>query len=373
MSEHPGWTAPGSPGGQPPQAPGTPAPAPAPQQGGWGQAPHPGGGSWAARAPRPGIIPLRPLSLGELWDGAFRAVRTNPGPLLGSAAVVVVITTVISSLVQVFSLSGFDSAITDLENDPTATPDQVFGSLSAGLPGLLGGSLLSGVLTLVAVAALTGVVTTSVSTAVLGRRTPARELWAEVRGRLGPLVAVSLLASLIPSLAAVLLFAPGTALVVGGAVNSSDGALVGGALLLVAGALAALVVGLFLTVRLFMAPAVLVLEGQGVGASLKRAWALSKRGFWRLLGIYVLTAICIGIASLVVTGPASFLAGILGVAVGPDSPMYLPVTLAVTGIGTVLASTVLYPLQAAVVALQYVDQRMRLEGLDVDLARAAAR
>ncbi|MBF5081421.1 hypothetical protein [Quadrisphaera sp. INWT6] len=372
MSEHPGWTAPGSPGGQPPEPAQGPQP-PAPAQSGWGQAPHPGGGSWAARAPRPGIIPLRPLSLGELWDGAFRAVRTNPGPLLGTAAVVVVITTVISSLVQVVALDGFEASLTELESDPTATPDQVFGSLSAGLPGLLGGSLLSAVLTLVAVAALTGVVTTSVSTAVLGRRTPGRELWAKVRGRLGPLVGVSLLASLIPSLAAFLLFVPGAALLVGGAVNGSDGALVGGGALLLLGALAAVVVGLFLTVRLFMAPAVLVLEGQGVGASLKRAWALSRRGFWRLLGIYLLTALCIGIVAAVVATPFSFAGGAIGVAVGVDSPMYLPVTLVLSGIGTVLASTVLYPLQAAVVALQYVDQRMRLEGLDVDLARAAAR
>ncbi len=373
MSEHPGWTAPGSPGGQLPQEPPAPAPAAPPQQGGWGQVPHPGGGSWAARAPRPGIIPLRPLSLGELWDGAFRAVRTNPGPLLGSAAVVVVITTTISSLVQVFSLSGFESSLTALEDDPTASPDQVLSSLGAGLPGLLGGSLLSAVLTLVAVAALTGVVTTSVSTAVLGRRTPGRELWARVRGRLGPLVGVSLLASLIPSLAAALLFVPGAAVVVGGAVNGSDGALLGGGALLLLGALAALVVGLFLTVRLFMAPAVLVLEGQGVGASLKRAWALSKRGFWRLLGIYLLTAVCIGVVAAVVATPFSFAGSAVGFAVGVDSPMYLPVTLVLSGIGTVLASTVLYPLQAAVVALQYVDQRMRLEGLDVDLARAAAR
>ncbi len=365
MSEHPGWTAPGSPQGQPPQAP---PPAPAPPQGGWGQAQHPGGGSWAARAPRPGIIPLRPLSLGELWDGAFRAVRTNPGPLLGSAAAVVLVTTTIDSLVQAFSIPALD-----ILSDPAATPDEAFGALSAGLPAIISSGLLSFVLSTVAVAVLTGVVTTSVSTAVLGRRTPARELWSKVRGHLVPLVGVSLLVSLISLVAVLVLVGPGFALVIGGAAGSSDGAVVGGVALLLLGSLAALVVGVFLTVRLFMAPAALVLEGQGVGASLRRAWALSRRGFWRLLGIYLLTALCIGIVAAVVASPFAFAGTAVGLAVGVDSPLYLPLTLVLTGIGTVLAATVLYPLQAAVVTLQYIDQRMRLEGLDVDLARAAAR
>src|SRR5690625_3944619 len=51
------------------------------------------GAPTAAMAPpiaaQPGIIPLRPLTLGEIYDGAFRAVRTNPGVMFGLAAVIV--------------------------------------------------------------------------------------------------------------------------------------------------------------------------------------------------------------------------------------------------------------------------------------------
>src|SRR3984885_11885612 len=65
------------------------------QQPGYGQQPYgqPGyglpqyGGSpygqWTPPAPKPGVIPLRPLSVGEILDGAFTAVRRNPKATLG--------------------------------------------------------------------------------------------------------------------------------------------------------------------------------------------------------------------------------------------------------------------------------------------------
>ncbi|MGQ7295050.1 hypothetical protein [Quadrisphaera sp. KR29] len=363
MSEPPSWTAPGAGGQQPPPVP--------PQQpaGGWGQpAQVPGGGSWAAPAPRPGIIPLRPLSLGELWDGAFRAVRSNPGPLLGSAAVVVVVITVLQSVLQaVFT----GDLLTSLQ-DPAAPPEQVLDSFSSAVPGVVGGLLLTSVLTLVATALLTGVVTVSVSTAVLGRRTPGAELWRRVRERLWALVGVSLLVSLLPGLAVTALVVPGLVLLVGGATGGSDGAVLGGVLLVLVGLLGALALGLWLSTRLLLAPAALVLEGQGVGGAVRRAWGLSRRGFWRLLGIWLLTAVCVAVVGGVVSTPFTIIGTIAGSVVGLDSPLYLPVTLAVTGVGTALVYTVLYPLQSAVTALQYVDQRMRQEGLDVELARSAA-
>ncbi len=45
--------------------------------------------------------------------------------------------------------------------------------------------------------------------------------------------------------------------------------------------------------------------------------------------------------------------------------------LIVTGIGDVIISTLVYPFFGGVTALLYVDQRIRREALDLDLARAA--
>lgn len=367
MSEPPSWTAPGS-GGQPPAPPQGPPTPGAPPHGGWGQPAAVPGGSWAAPAPRPGIIPLRPLSLGELWDGAFRAVRSNPKPLLGTSAVVVVIITALTLALQAL----LQGRLLEIEQDPTATPEQLLDSFSSGAPGFLGGYLLTTVLTLVATAVLTGVVTVSVSTAVLGRRTPGAELWRRVRERLWALVGLSVVISALPGIAVALLLVPGVVLTVSGALGGSGGSVVGGVLLLLLGGLLALALGLWLATRLLLAPAALVLEGQGVGGAMKRAWGLSRRGFWRLLGIWVLTAVCISVVAGVVSAPFGIIGAIAGTAVGLDSPWYLPVTLGTSGVGTALVSTVVYPLQSAVTALLYVDQRMRQEGLDVELARSAA-
>jgi hypothetical protein len=49
----------------------------------------------------------------------------------------------------------------------------------------------------------------------------------------------------------------------------------------------------------------------------------------------------------------------------------MQVALVITNVGSVLASTVTAPFTAALTALLYIDLRIRREGLDVALARAA--
>ena len=119
MSEPGGWSTPdgwGAPASPPPTGPGGPAPggqgydAPpaygAPGQGqGWqgpGQ-PGPDGGApygrpqapWGMRPvdDKPGVIPLRPLGLGEVLDGAVSVLRRYPRPALGLAAIVALVST----------------------------------------------------------------------------------------------------------------------------------------------------------------------------------------------------------------------------------------------------------------------------------------
>src|SRR4029079_9410922 len=93
----PSWAAPAGPGAQPPETVPQPGPpvAPPPPPSGWGQQPPGGQGSWGPAAPpppglswrpqalQPGIIPLRPLGMGEIYDGAFREVSDNPRGMFG--------------------------------------------------------------------------------------------------------------------------------------------------------------------------------------------------------------------------------------------------------------------------------------------------
>src|SRR6476620_1146237 len=99
MTDQP-WVAPGTgastpPGSAPP--PGSmPPPGPMPPPGStpppaW-YPPPPGAGPSGAPVPygrfehRPGIIPLRPLTIGDLYGATLKAIRGNPGATIGLAA-----------------------------------------------------------------------------------------------------------------------------------------------------------------------------------------------------------------------------------------------------------------------------------------------
>ena len=123
----PSWAAPAGTGAPPPE----PVPPPwsthaAPPPPGWGQQPSGGSGSWGPAAPpppgvawrpqalQPGIIPLRPLGMGEIYDGAFRAVRANPRVMFGLAALVVTIAVIIQSVIQWYVKGILAPQLTDL-------------------------------------------------------------------------------------------------------------------------------------------------------------------------------------------------------------------------------------------------------------------
>ena len=97
--------------GQAPSAAGYGQPPPGyGQPGGYGQQggyPPPGGQQGAPpsyprwqsqpQAPKPGVIPLRPLGVGEILDGAFTSIRRNPRATLGIAALLLTASAVITT------------------------------------------------------------------------------------------------------------------------------------------------------------------------------------------------------------------------------------------------------------------------------------
>ncbi|CAM5691684.1 Membrane-anchored glycerophosphoryl diester phosphodiesterase (GDPDase) OS=Streptomyces violarus OX=67380 GN=FHS41_004042 PE=4 SV=1 [Streptomyces violarus] len=81
--------------------------------GGWGSA-------WGGPPPaaKPGVIPLRPLGVGEILDGAVSTMRTYWRTVLGISLTVAVVTEIIVVLFQGFVLGDSD---TDVLDDPSAT------------------------------------------------------------------------------------------------------------------------------------------------------------------------------------------------------------------------------------------------------------
>ena len=358
----PGWTPPEG-WGPPPPAGGAPAagygpPPGAPGAGGapYGQPSYPR--PYGQAELKPGVVPLRPLGLGEMLDGAVGVMRRYPRPTLGMSAAVAVVMALlnVALMLTLFRpLVSFDPA-TSLTGDTE--------ELQTLLGGAAAGGLLTGLLALLAGAVLTGILTAVVGKAVLGQPLDVREAWATVRPQLGKLVAVSVLIAL--GAAAVLtvsFLAAGLLVALGGA---------GFALIGVPLGLAGLLGAVYLGVRLSLAPCALVLERLGVRDSLRRSWTLVKGDWWRVFGITALTLIIAAFVSVLIQAPFELFGyGGLGNLTG-DGDALAARTLVFSSIGGIVAATLIDPFTAGVRALLYVDRRMRAEGLDVALAAAAS-
>jgi len=357
-AEHPapgGWQSPGGPARPGPTPPAPPAAA-GPGRG------HPGdpwGFGGPVAAPRPGIVPLRPLGLGELLDGAYQYIRAHPRVVLGIAAVVAVVTVLVQAPFQ----SSYASSLQPLLVDSGSTPprlDQLGGALGA----LAAYSGLNLLVSLLANTVLTGLLVVVLSRSVLGAPVVARDCWEAARPRLPGLLGVVVLVAVATALAFLVPLVPAGLL---GVFGAPAGAVAGLALLgLLAGAVLAVVVW----VGLALAAPAYVLEGISVTAALRRAPALVRGRFWPILGVLVLAVLIVVVVAGIITGVFGLVSSGVGAATGETDP-YAPVRLLVTSIGAVIAGTLTTPFQAGVTGLLYIDQRMRREGFDIELQRAA--
>lgn len=323
----------------------------------------PPGPQWVP-PPKPGVVPLRPLGLGELLDGSVQTMRQNPRVMLGFSAAVMAVVGVVSTVLQVIGLPRLLS-VTDTPDQQLATAD-----LATAIGGGFSGFVLPAILQAIATMVLSGLLIVAVSEAVLGRRPPVGQVWATARPRLLRLVGLSLLTGLAGVLAVSLLVAPGLALL---AVSTTAG-VIG----LLVGVPLAVVVAVLVYVRLAFAAPALLLERLGVVESLRRSWRLVAGSWWRVFGILALTGIIAAVAGGLLQAPFAILGTVLAGAVGSSDgtgtaavTLPLVITTVASNIGTVVAATVSAPFSAAVTALLYIDLRMRREGLDVALARAA--
>jgi Uncharacterised protein family (UPF0259)/Membrane domain of glycerophosphoryl diester phosphodiesterase len=298
--------------GQPPPGqsqPGYGQPPPGYGQPGSGQPPGYPGGAGFGTAPKPGIIPLRPLSVGEILDGSFSNIRMNPQSTLGLALLFVVAFEVLNVFISYGRYN------------------------SSGFVGFLL-SLLSQVLLIVMTVALSGCLITVISEAVLGRRLSPNEAFNRVKPRIPGLVGLALLVGIIVMIGLLLLLLP----------------------------------GIFAYVALALSAPAFILERVGVTDSMRRSWELVKGDFWRVLGILLLGFLIVLVIMFIIIIPFAIIAGASFVASGGDAGFGAIIILAV---GQTIAATIGQPISAGITALLYVDRRMRAEGLDVTLAQAA--
>jgi hypothetical protein len=133
------------------------------------------------------------------------------------------------------------------------------------------------------------------------------------------------------------------------------------------GGLALIVVLVWVQTRTLLVTPALMLEGKGFWRTVARAWRLTRGSFWRLFGIYLLVYVLMMVLSQIVVAPFSAIALLVG---RGDVFSFGP--LAIQSIGQIIALTATTTYTSAVIALLYIDVRMRREGLDIELGRAAA-
>jgi hypothetical protein len=301
---------------------------------------------------RPGIVPLRPLQVSDILDGAVRAVRFNPKLMLGLSALVLALFLVPSAALGIGATHFGARMASGLRPDAEA-----FGGILSWL--IQAGS------TWLATVFLSGVLIHVLGQAVLGRKPDLSQTWRATRLRLLPLVGFIALTGLFSLLAAALLFGPGVLLL-------SNNSIAAGLILLFLGSLGLAVVALAVSTKISMTGPAIVLEGHGVLAGLRRSFALTKgAAFWRVLGISLLAGLIAWAVGWLLKLPFQLIGLIVIVIAGQDTESGQIGVTVVSHLSALFAGAITTPFLAAVMGLLYIDRRMRLEALDVILLREA--
>ncbi|MGW1771476.1 glycerophosphoryl diester phosphodiesterase membrane domain-containing protein [Streptomyces sp. NPDC002104] len=351
------WSSPTPGQSQSPQTPQQQPPAPQPGTGwgSYGPGPQSGGqGGWGHhdQVAKPGVIPLRPLGVGEILDGAVSTMRKHWRSVLPITLVVAVLVQLVSVLSQKYV---FGDLVLDTSSTATdAEQLESFGSM-------LGVSALDGFIQLVGSIIATAMLTMIFSRAVLGHGSAIGTAWREARPQLLRLFGLTLLLGIGAALVVTVLVLPG--------------ALAGEPSLAVLGGLVALGLILWIWIRFALASPALMLEKTTVRKALARSSKLVNGSWWRIFGITFLTGLITSLLSALIVLPLTLVGGLVfgggleGMADGSGATNWGYLILA--GIGGIIALTITMPVQAGVTVLLYIDQRIRREALDLELARAA--
>jgi hypothetical protein len=348
----PGYAAPGGypppgyapPGGYPP--PGYPPPGYAPPG-------YPPPGYGAPLALKPGVIPLRPLTLSDIFNGAVAYIRANPKATLGLTTVVVVVAQVLALVLSMGPLAATGALQPTLSGDemPTEVIGSSVSSLASGIATWLSSILLSGMLTVV------------VGRAVFGTSITINEAWQRLRPRLWALVGFTVL----EMIGIAVLVTIGVLIIAGFAVAAGGvaAAVVGVPLVL------ALVAGLvYLVTVLSFAPSLIVLERLPIVPAMSRSFKLVRNDFWRVLGIWLLGGIVAAIVSGAVSVPFSLGSQIL-LGTAPSAGAIL-IAVILASVGNAISQIITAPFSAGVIVLLYTDRRIRAEAFDLVLQTGAA-
>jgi hypothetical protein len=306
---------------------------------------------------KPGVIPLRPLSMSDIYNASVNYIRSNPKATLGLTTIVVVVAQVVALVLQLGPLAATGALKPALTGD--VGQQEISG---AGVVGVLLSGLAGTTTTVLAGIVLSGLLTVVVGRAVFGAPITIGEAWQRVRGRLLALLAITA----IEAVGAAALIAVPVGVIVAVAYT------VGGVAAFVLGTLLGLMLLallIYLYTMLSFAPTLIVLERIGVLPAISRSFALVKNDFWRVLGIRLLAVFAAGLIATAMTAPFNIVGQVMMTA-GESTTMMI-VAFVLISVGGAIGQIVTAPFNAGVVVLLYTDRRMRAEAFDLVLQTGA--
>jgi hypothetical protein len=248
--------------------------------------------------------------VGEVVDTAIGVYRRNWKLLAGTAAVVVVPVQLLSSFLNRDYFSQLGDMFRSLQNG--STPAAPGNGVAIGSLGTL--------LLVLALPFLTAAIATATASCYMGTPVTPGQAWRRTLRRFWAVLGLGLLRVLVIGIALFLFTVP----------------------------------GIFLYIRLLVAPVALVVEGAGPVAALERSWRLTGGHWWRTCGVEVLKGVVAWFGYILIETP-SFVLGIVARRVGW---LFL-------GVGGSLLQVFVFPFLVAVTVVAYFDLRIRKEAFDL--------
>nr|WSW69903.1 hypothetical protein OG461_28950 [Streptomyces sp. NBC_00995] len=330
--------------------------------------------------PKPGVVPLGPLRLGDIFNGAFATVGRYGKQLLGvgAAAYGGALAVVLTAAAVAYSAVAdhLDRILALGPHEDPRTEDWVPLVVAFGAVAVVGviAAMISTALMYTAVPAV-------LQEAVLGRPTTFPDVWRRAWSRMPAVVGTVLLTWLILLVPMVLAWAGFVAVIIAAVSTDGGGGEVAVITIGVLGAAATAPLAAWLWVKFSLAPSAVVFENQGPIGAMRRSSRLVRGNWWRIFGITLLAGVVAGFAGYLIQIPFSLLgtfSGLLGSVNLGDDPNPAAVIAAVSGyllsimVGQLVSQLIVATFPPLVAGLLYVDRRIRTEDLGPVLAEAAA-
>lgn len=313
---------------------------------------------------QPGIVPLRPLGVGDLFSGTFEALSKNPFVLFILPGIVTIVAGIITLVTIYFALPDFTSLV-DLDA-PISTDDLSTIGMTMAL------RTTPFVLILLGLAGLFPaiVVPHGTADAIIGKKLSAKDAFNRFKSRLLAMIGLSIVWAFLFALIASVTFAVFSLVGLGVAdyvtYRSQTQTMAVFLLFGSVGAITTFLVCVFFQVRFAFAQTVCAVENLSPFKALKRSWTLTQGVAFKTLGRTILIAMVMGAVGGVFSGVLStFTAFNISTefnsfTISADPQMYLT-AIPLSAVASTIVQMLVMPLSQVYIALMYVDERIRKE------------